>query len=283
LRYGYGFTADLVLTRFEVCRYLGKTSKGEVKMTMLAYPGGEAQKAAIIAELQEHADHDRLVKGQYWQNGKGCAVGCTIRSGNHVEYESRFGIPVMLAQLEDSIFEGLPNEEAIKWPIQFMSMIPVSADLSLVGWKFLDRMLQRLFARIDASSRVHIDCASALDIVAKKAMGESVTAADVNYAASAANAAASAANAAYAGANSAYAVNSAAYAAANSASSANAAASAANSAYAVNAAAYAAANSAAYAAANSASSANAAYAGVASERVAQAKDLLELLAAAPAN
>ena len=108
---------------------------------LIAYHGSEAEKAAIITQLVTHRAADRLVKGKYWEGGKGCAVGCTIHSSNHMEYESRFGIPVMLAQLEDCIFEGLPNDKAMEWPVRFMSAIKPGADLSLVGWKFLHWIL----------------------------------------------------------------------------------------------------------------------------------------------
>ena len=103
---------------------------------MLAYYNDPKIKNDILSQLADHASADQIVKGQYWKNGKGCAVGCTIHSGNHMDYEDRFGIPVMLARLEDRIFEGLPNEAAMKWPTRFMSAIEPGADLSLVGWKF---------------------------------------------------------------------------------------------------------------------------------------------------
>jgi hypothetical protein len=138
---------------------------------MLAYPLGETQKSDIIAELQDHAHQDRLIKGVYWENGKGCAVGCTIKSEKHSEYEERFGIPMILAHLEDSIFEGLPNSQAMLWPMQFMSAIPVGSDLSLVGWKFLERMLRRIFSKFDGSNPIHNECAYALEIVSMKALG----------------------------------------------------------------------------------------------------------------
>lgn len=91
--------------------------------------------------MAKHRDNDELVKGQYWEGGKGCAIGCTIYSGRHEEYETRFGIPQMLAHLEDRIFEGLPNAKAKEWPIRFMSAIEPGADLSRVGWQFLHWLL----------------------------------------------------------------------------------------------------------------------------------------------
>ena len=108
---------------------------------MLAYHNDPRIKEAILVQLREHREADKLVKGQYWEDGKGCAVGCTIHSGNHAEYEPRFGIPHMLARLEDCIFEGLPNADAQKWPERFMTAIRPGADLSRVGWKFLHWLL----------------------------------------------------------------------------------------------------------------------------------------------
>jgi hypothetical protein len=103
---------------------------------MLAYHNDPTQKDAILAKLSAHRLADELVKGQYWENGKGCAVGCTIESGNHAEYEPRFGIPRILARLEDRIFEGLPNGSAKEWPEQFMGAIRPGADLSMVWPRF---------------------------------------------------------------------------------------------------------------------------------------------------
>jgi len=108
---------------------------------MIAYHNDPKIKADILAQLETHAAADQIVKGQYWQDGKGCAIGCTIHSNDHMEYEARFGIPVMLARLEDCIFEGLPNDAAKTWPIRFMSAIEPGIDLSTVGWKFLHWLL----------------------------------------------------------------------------------------------------------------------------------------------
>ena len=111
---------------------------------MIAYLGNPQIKTDIIAQLEAHRRADQIVKGQYWQNGKGCAVGCTIHSGQHSEYEPRFGIPSLLAGLEDCIFEGLPNDRAMDWPVRFMSAVPVGADLEMVWPRFALWMLDGL-------------------------------------------------------------------------------------------------------------------------------------------
>ena len=109
--------------------------------TLIAYHNNAQIKADILAQLQRHFDADELVKGRYWEGGKGCAVGCTIYSGNHMEYQPRFGIPAAIARLEDRIFEGLPNDEAKLWPLRLMAAIQPGQDLSRVGWWFLHWLL----------------------------------------------------------------------------------------------------------------------------------------------
>ena len=108
---------------------------------MLAFTNTTHTKDQVLAQIRAHALADEIVKGQYWEGGKGCAVGCTIHSDNHAEYETRFGIPQMLARLEDCIFEGLPNGTAKVWPERFMNSVRPGVDLSLVGWKFLHWLL----------------------------------------------------------------------------------------------------------------------------------------------
>ncbi len=100
--------------------------------TVKAFHGKEETKAFYLDRVRAHAKADQLVKGTYWANGKGCAVGCTIHSGNHYDYETELGIPRSIARLEDGIFEGLPNDLAMTWPDRFLSAIKVGADLSLV-------------------------------------------------------------------------------------------------------------------------------------------------------
>lgn len=110
-------------------------------LPLLAYHGKKCIKTNILKQLAKHRKADEIVKGQYWQDGKGCAVGCTLYSGDHAEYEPRFGIPQMLARLEDAIFEGLPNATAKLWPERFMDAIIPGTDLSRVGWQFLRWLL----------------------------------------------------------------------------------------------------------------------------------------------
>ena len=58
---------------------------------MLSYHNDPKIKEEILKKLEEHYELDEIVQGFYWKNGKGCAVGCTIGSNNHAEYEYRKG------------------------------------------------------------------------------------------------------------------------------------------------------------------------------------------------
>jgi len=112
---------------------------------MIAYHGQHDIKERYLARVRAHIAADELIHGKYWEDGKGCAVGCTIHSSQHAAYETELGIPRILARLEDGIFESMTNGRRSKqWPEQFLSAIPVGADLSLVwpqfaAWMLLDK------------------------------------------------------------------------------------------------------------------------------------------------
>ena len=99
---------------------------------MLAYHGDLSIKEKYLARIRLHAAHDEIIKGCYWQKGKGCAVGCTIHGSDHGAYERELGIPQTIAHMEDAMFERLPNVIAMKFPERFLAAITPGADLSLV-------------------------------------------------------------------------------------------------------------------------------------------------------
>ena len=96
---------------------------------MLTFHGNPEIKEERIAQVRAHRLADQLIHGQYWEDGKGCAVGCTIHSSDHHAYETELGIPEELAWMEDRIFESLPNGQAMTWPERFLEAIPVGVDL----------------------------------------------------------------------------------------------------------------------------------------------------------
>jgi len=196
---------------------------------MKAYHGKESLKQEVLAELKAHYEADNFIQGDYWDGKKGCAVGCLLKSGNHIEYEERFGIPVYLAHLEDAIFEGLSLADSKNWPLRFMSAFEVGKDYSGVVWDFLRwLLLDFLLPQIKNQGKIYDDVRTSIKGVADVLEKDT---ADVAYADAdaAARAAAYAADAAYAYA-ARTAARTAAYAAAAAYADADAAARAAASA-----------------------------------------------------
>jgi hypothetical protein len=108
---------------------------GSIKL--ISFHGKESIKDFYLNRLIAHSEADEIIQGTYWQDGRGCGAGCTVHSRSHESYESELGIPRILARLEDRIFEGLPNEKAKEFPIQFLDAIPVGVDLEPVWRKFM--------------------------------------------------------------------------------------------------------------------------------------------------
>ncbi len=144
---------------------------------MGAFHNDASIKETYLARVRQHRAADELIHGKYWENGRGCAVGCTIHSSVHLAYEVELGIPRMLAWLEDRIFEGLPNAKSLEWPEAFLSSIAVGADLSHVGdhftiWLLLDEQagLIRFVKEEDRSVLAHVAA-----LYQRRLAGEAVT------------------------------------------------------------------------------------------------------------
>ena len=103
---------------------------------MLAFHNDPQIKDKYLSRVMAHQKADEIIKGIYWEDGKGCAVGCTIHGSDHSKYEKELGIPIILARLEDGIFESLPDDDAKLWPEKFLTAINVGADLESVWPKF---------------------------------------------------------------------------------------------------------------------------------------------------
>jgi hypothetical protein len=126
---------------------------------MRAFENTVITKEELLKELRWHKDQDNFAKGNYFIDGKGCAVGCSLESvarlkniklsySNHKEYEKLFNIPEWLAFLEDRIFEGVSVERSKSWPIEFIDAINIGADLEKVKAPFLLYILEINLGRL---------------------------------------------------------------------------------------------------------------------------------------
>jgi len=140
---------------------------------MKAFHNDPAVKEKYLTRLKAHAAADEFVKGTYWQNGKGCAVGCTIHGYDHQAYELELGLPVWLAHLEDALFERMSNEKAKQFPIRFLSAIRVGANVEPVKWKFASSVLTENIHRVEMLELEHDVKARVVGVLHKvKALNE---------------------------------------------------------------------------------------------------------------
>lgn len=108
---------------------------------LLSFHGKQEVKDFYLARVKAHHAADEIVKGRYWEGGKGCAVGCTVHSSSHSDYEDLIGVPRIIARLQDKIFEGMSNDKAKEFPVRFLEDMPVCVDLDNVWRKFLSWLL----------------------------------------------------------------------------------------------------------------------------------------------
>ena len=102
---------------------------------MLSFHNDPAIKAKYLARVKAHAEADNLIRGTGWEHGRGCAVGCTLEAYDHSRYPVELGLPEWIAHLEDTLFEGMPDEQAMTWPMRFLEAIPVGVDVEPVKWQ----------------------------------------------------------------------------------------------------------------------------------------------------
>jgi len=107
----------------------------------LSFQGRPEVKEFYLTRARAHRQADEILKGQYWADGKGCAVGCLIHGDRHEELARELGIPVPMAYLIDLLFEGQPNDTAKDFPVRFVEAIPVGVDLEPVMDRFFLALL----------------------------------------------------------------------------------------------------------------------------------------------
>jgi hypothetical protein len=113
---------------------------------MLSFHGKQEIKDKYLNRVIKHRELDNIIQGIGWENGKGCAVGCTLENYNHSRYPMELGLPEWLARLEDKIFEELPKEKAMLWPERFLDAIPVGVCVEkvkhIISIKRMERLLE---------------------------------------------------------------------------------------------------------------------------------------------
>jgi len=99
---------------------------------MLTFFNDPQLKAALLARLEGHRLADEIEQRQYWEDSKGCFIGCAIHGNNALKFEHEFGLSIYVARLGEYFFEALPLDKAKTLPVEIIESVPVGVDSSLV-------------------------------------------------------------------------------------------------------------------------------------------------------
>ena len=125
-------------------------------------------KEEFITEIKKHQQLDSFRQGFYFEESKGCAVGCSIESirvlknlkhlnhNNHNLYEEYLGIPNWLACLEDKIFEMLFRYKSKEWPLEFSEAINTGSNLDQIKIPFLVYLLEQSINNLEQQSKTEV-------------------------------------------------------------------------------------------------------------------------------
>ena len=116
---------------------------------MQAFHNDQAIKDKYLARVIAHREADNIIRGTGWEDGKGCAVGCTLENYDHSRYPIELGIPEWLARVEDTLFEGMSLGKSRTWPEEFLKAVNVGADLEKIKGPFLIMVLRSALETFD--------------------------------------------------------------------------------------------------------------------------------------
>lgn len=120
-----------------------------------------------LKRAKEHAAADRFIKGK-WLNGmvgdykSGCFFGCMTQSNNNtIELAAnQMTSPLWLVHLAECIFEGLPDEESVNFPVDYMNAIPDSLndkEYEEIRHKISIKRMKRMYAIVETIEAIETE------------------------------------------------------------------------------------------------------------------------------
>jgi len=139
--------------------------------TLKSFHGDHEVKEFYLARVRHHREADELIQRTGWENGHGCAIGCTLEEFNHKNYPEKIGLPVWLAYTKDAVFEGIPKKEAMKFPEQFLSACQVGIDYTLMRHDWVVFLLTEIIPESERKKKYIINI---IDLHKKAISGEEI-------------------------------------------------------------------------------------------------------------
>jgi hypothetical protein len=105
------------------------------------FHGDKKIKAEYIARVKDHVQAGEIIQGHYRLGDYRDAINATVHSSSHMDYETKLGIPFVVARIEDRVFEALPSPDFKEFPVKFLEIIPVGISLKMASYKFFSWLL----------------------------------------------------------------------------------------------------------------------------------------------
>ncbi len=102
---------------------------------MLSYLNDVKVKEKFVTRMQDHIDADELIRNVGFENGRGCAVGCTLNRYDPNAFENELGIPEWIAHIIDFIHDNASNDVWPSFALDFLNAVPVGKDLDCLKAK----------------------------------------------------------------------------------------------------------------------------------------------------
>ena len=117
---------------------------------MNTFNGSQRLKDELLAKLKHHQELDTFIQGKWLTdekvsgNGfKGCFYGCTMQTQENPikKFSDKYHIDLWYCSLTERIFEGLPNGEYQKFPMQSIEVLPVDFNITKIKSKWFKATL----------------------------------------------------------------------------------------------------------------------------------------------
>lgn len=111
---------------------------------MLTFNSNPAIKDKYVElALRHQKSHDYVQGYDFWNYGKGSAIGCLAEDGKEPckTLEVQTGIPEALNTFANTLFEKLPDGEYQTWAHRYIASFGVGADATLTAHQFLEWLL----------------------------------------------------------------------------------------------------------------------------------------------
>ena len=124
-------------------RLIGVHNNTYMSKQLNSYKGDNNFKQQMVTAIIAYKENDRIVKGHYWEDGRGCNIGCgeyavcqilghEFEDRRHKKLAEELEVPEAIFHLGDTIFEKLPEDAANQFVVDFYQAIPVGKDLTNV-------------------------------------------------------------------------------------------------------------------------------------------------------